>query len=72
MLTISSCDVALVQAAENLTKGVRFSPDGSCLLSCSEDNRLRVFEVPHDLLVMTAPPEGGTEEGKDGEVRPLT
>ena len=26
-------------------KGVKFSPDGRCILSCSNDNILRLFEV---------------------------
>jgi WD40 repeat protein len=30
----------------NFTKGVKFSPDGSCLLTNSDDNVLRIFEVP--------------------------
>jgi WD40 repeat protein len=30
----------------NFTKGVKISPDGSCVLTNSEDNILRVFELP--------------------------
>lgn len=32
-----------------LLKGVQWSPDGSCLLSCSEDRILRLFETPTQL-----------------------
>ncbi|KAL6528975.1 hypothetical protein OROMI_028861 [Orobanche minor] len=32
----------------NFLKGVRWSPDGSCFLSCSDDNSLRVFSLPYD------------------------
>ena len=28
------------------TKGIHWSPDGTCLLSCGDDNALRVFELP--------------------------
>ena len=30
----------------NFLKGVKFSPDGTCLLTCNEDNTLRLYEVP--------------------------
>lgn len=40
----------VTQDAENFTKGVKFSPDGTCLLTASEDNVIRVFEVPSDVL----------------------
>jgi hypothetical protein len=33
------------QKFNNFLKGVRWSPDGTCLLTNSEDNILRVFEV---------------------------
>ena len=34
-------------------KGVKFSPDGCCVLSSSEDNTLRLFEVPDALTTAT-------------------
>ena len=37
----------------NFLKGLDFSPDGTCLLSCSEDNILRVYEV-EPILTSTA------------------
>ncbi|PIN18577.1 Guanine nucleotide-binding protein [Handroanthus impetiginosus] len=32
----------------NFLKGVKWSPDGSCFLTCSDDNTLRVFSLPYD------------------------
>ncbi|CAM9116798.1 unnamed protein product [Ectocarpus sp. 13 AM-2016] len=45
-------DVALgLPTANNFLKGASFSPDGTCLLTSSDDTVLRVFEVPgHALL----------------------
>ncbi|KAF2073600.1 hypothetical protein CYY_005089 [Polysphondylium violaceum] len=31
---------------DNFLKGIKFSPDGTCILSCSEDNYLKLFELP--------------------------
>ena len=42
------------RAFNNVVKAVRFSPDGTCLLTSSEDHVLRVFEVPHHLIYDTA------------------
>lgn len=39
-----------VPTANNFLKGVSFSPDGTCLLSSSDDTVLRVFEVPDHAL----------------------
>lgn len=33
----------------NFLKGLSFSPDGTCILSASEDHILRVYEVPSDV-----------------------
>ncbi|RAL39445.1 hypothetical protein DM860_002978 [Cuscuta australis] len=32
----------------NFLKGVRWSPDGSCFLACSDDNTLSIFSLPYD------------------------
>ncbi|WOK99193.1 hypothetical protein Cni_G07905 [Canna indica] len=32
----------------NFFKGVKWSPDGSCFLTCSDDNTLRLFYLPED------------------------
>ncbi|KAL3820591.1 hypothetical protein ACJIZ3_006496 [Penstemon smallii] len=32
----------------NFLKGVKWSPDGSSFLTCSDDNALRVFNLPHN------------------------
>lgn len=37
---------AVVSADANFFKGVMFSPDGTCILSASEDASLHVYEVP--------------------------
>lgn len=34
---------------ENFTKGCFWSPDGTCLLVPSEDNKVRIYELPQDL-----------------------
>eukprot|EP00850_Spirogloea_muscicola_P016223 SM000130S27110 [mRNA] locus=s130:186264:190849:- [translate_table: standard] len=34
----------------NFLKGVKWSPDGACFLTCSEDTSLRVFDLPVDVL----------------------
>lgn len=36
--------------ANNFLKGASFSPDGTCLLTSSDDTVLRVFEVPGHAL----------------------
>jgi WD40 repeat protein len=47
------------QDAANFTKGVKFSPDGTCLLTASEDNILRVFEVPTEVYRQASGQEVG-------------
>ncbi|KAL0298543.1 UNVERIFIED_CONTAM: Telomerase Cajal body protein 1 [Sesamum radiatum] len=32
----------------NFLKGVKWSPDGSCFLTCSDENTLRVFSLPYE------------------------
>ena len=44
--------------ANNTLHGVKWAPDGSCLLTASEDRQLRVFELPEELL-STEPPSSG-------------
>lgn len=34
------------QAGNNFLRGCQWAPDGSCLLTCSDDNRLRIFNMP--------------------------
>lgn len=57
----SVCDLASVSrpeqglapgppTANNFLKGASFSPDGTCLLTSSDDTVLRVFEVPNHVL----------------------
>lgn len=33
----------------NFTKGCKWSPDGSCMLSCSEDAKMRLYNLPIEL-----------------------
>ncbi|CAM9170103.1 unnamed protein product [Phaeothamnion confervicola] len=58
---------------ENFLKSVAFSPDGTCLLSTSEDAVLRVFEVPADALAAGqgdgGSHGGGSSAGNDGGAR---
>ncbi|KAJ1456152.1 hypothetical protein M885DRAFT_183950 [Pelagophyceae sp. CCMP2097] len=42
----------------SITKGVAWSPDGTCLLTASDDDVVRLFEVPQQVLD-AAPAEGG-------------
>lgn len=39
-----------VPTSNNFLKGARFSPDGTCLLTSSDDTVLRIFEVPSQVL----------------------
>lgn len=34
---------------EGFLKGCKWSPDGTCLLTCSDDDTLRFFDLPADL-----------------------
>ncbi|CAM9672719.1 unnamed protein product [Scytosiphon promiscuus] len=56
-------DVALgLPTANNFVKGASFSPDGTCLLTSSDDAVLRVFEVPGHAL------RGDKQERDSGSV----
>ena len=33
---------------ETYTRGCKWSPDGLCILSLTDDNRLKIFDAPHD------------------------
>lgn len=33
----------------NFTRGCKWAPDGSCILTCSNDNNLRIFNLPSQL-----------------------
>ncbi|KAJ3676678.1 hypothetical protein LUZ60_004090 [Juncus effusus] len=37
------------ESNNNFLKGVKWSPDGSCFLTCSDDNSLRLFYLPQDV-----------------------
>ena len=58
-------------AGGNVVRGVRWSPDGSCLLTASEDCALRVFHLPsevaHDAYATTcAAAEAERGDGSGG------
>lgn len=40
---------------ENFLKGCKWAPDGSCVLTCSDDNVLRLFDLP---AALCGPPRG--------------
>ena len=42
----------------NCLRGVQWSPDGSCLLTASEDQQLRIFNLPEE----EEEPAGGAEQ----------
>lgn len=44
---------------ENFLKGCKWAPDGSCVLTCSDDNTLRIFNLPPPLC---GPPAGPLPE----------
>jgi WD40 repeat protein len=47
---------------ENFVKSVAFSPDGTAVLANSDDNKLRMFDVPPDALQL--------DEGAEGDISP--
>lgn len=54
----------------NFLKAVRFAPDGSCLLSTSDDAVVRLFDLPHHLIYDGVPAPSG--DGDDGEAAATT
>ncbi|EDO39943.1 predicted protein, partial [Nematostella vectensis] len=42
------------QRPDNFLKGCKWSPDGSCLLTNSDDNSLRIFNLPSELYTIGA------------------
>ena len=56
---------------DNFLKGVRWSPDGVCLLTCgAEDNTFRVYDIPADLSVVPIP-DPTDETARLGDARLL-
>ncbi|EFJ26631.1 hypothetical protein SELMODRAFT_172852 [Selaginella moellendorffii] len=41
-------------SGNNFFKGVKWSPDGSCFLTCNEDKTLRIFDLPSNALEVEA------------------
>jgi WD40 repeat protein len=67
-------------AGGNVVRGVRWAPDGSCLLTASEDNVLRVFNLPPTVArqayqaacgAATGHPDSGDVGGGAGEMEPV-
>ena len=53
----------------NCLKGVQWSPDGTCLLTASEDQQLRLFELPSELLAGEGDGDAAAPSGEsDGEL----
>ena len=56
---------------DNFLKGVRWSPDGVCLLTCgAEDNTFRVYDIPADLAVVPVP-DPSDDDARLGDARLL-
>jgi WD40 repeat protein len=54
------------RCSPNFLKAVRFAPDGSCLLTASDDAVVRVFELPHHLIYEGLPdPVAAADDGGD-------
>lgn len=47
----------------NCLRGVQWSPDGACLLTASEDNHLRIFNLPADAAGGRIDNDGGAARG---------
>ncbi|CAI5525976.1 unnamed protein product [Closterium sp. Naga37s-1] len=45
-----------VDPSGNFLKGVKWSPDGTCLLASSEDCCLRLFDLPADIMLASSAP----------------
>ncbi|XP_053203934.1 LOW QUALITY PROTEIN: telomerase Cajal body protein 1-like [Panonychus citri] len=48
-LTLLKSVTSPYQSPTNYLKGCKWSPDGSCFLTNSEDKILRIFNLPHDI-----------------------
>ena len=71
-----SFDESVSVRGGNYGRGCKWSPDGLCLLTCSQDHKLRVFELPPRLDAIgpgiTSTSEGCSEslaESSDNELR---
>ncbi|XP_068639454.1 uncharacterized protein [Aristolochia californica] len=56
----------------NFLKGLKWSPDGSCFLTSSEDNTLRFFDLPHSSGGSQDDANGFTDDGADSYLSSLT
>ena len=52
----------------NCLKGVQWSPDGTCLLTASEDQQIRLFELPPELLAGESGDAAAPSAEGDGEL----
>ncbi|KAH8968590.1 hypothetical protein BDL97_03G134500 [Sphagnum fallax] len=48
-------------SSNNFFKGIKWSPDGSCFLTNSDDNSLRIFDLPSDTLQETQKTQAAME-----------
>jgi len=51
----------------NFLKGARWSPDGACLATSSDDNLVRIYDLPQDALDCAAQEGGGGEAQPPGQ-----
>lgn len=47
---VAGCSTLFNTDESNYLRGIKWSPDGSCILTNSGDDRIRVFDVPPELL----------------------
>lgn len=43
------CSVVETGKGQGFFKGCKWSPDGTCLLTCTDDNTLKLYDLPADL-----------------------
>uniref|UniRef100_A0A1B6D0K4 WD repeat-containing protein 79 n=2 Tax=Clastoptera arizonana TaxID=38151 RepID=A0A1B6D0K4_9HEMI len=53
LLTFASKEFNSQNCSNNFLKGCKWSPDGTCLLTTSEDNHLRLYDLPQSLYGKT-------------------
>jgi WD40 repeat protein len=68
--TLAGADRTAGGCVNNFVKSVRFSPDGVAVLVNSDDNQLRIFDVPDDVAERQAKPLGTPPDACEGDLAP--